>query len=444
MSLKPLSQFKMFSYATGDLGMNLNFQVIGFLLAYFYTDVFGISAWHVGTLFLAARVWDAVNDPLMGYIADHTNTRWGRFRPYVLFGALPLNLVLLACFFTPQLGDTGKVVYAYVTYIMHGMVYTAVGLPYSSISAVMTQDQQERAQISAYRMFFAIIVAQTIVTVGLKPLVAVFSSEQVGYATTAAIFGASSTLLLVIAVLSSEERVAPRREPYGLKNVPQLVFRNPALLTLSTAMFLNTCVWVMPNAVAAYYFKYYFGADELYAWFFFYMVGPNFIGIVLAPFLSKRYGKRFVFILGSLLVTVFCLIRFFVPVPLLWLLVVVSMAQATSQAMCAVMQWGMLPDTVEYGQHKTGLRSEGIPFAFFSFTQKLGMAFGGAVAMYILDGAGYKANEVQSASSLLAINGLFNIAPALVSAGCLVALLYYPITTQVYEEIRGKLAEASE
>ena len=118
--MKPLRKLDIFNYSIGDLGINLNFQLIAFFLAYFYTDVFGLSPAHMAGLFLAARVWDAVNDPLMGYLADHTRSRWGRFRPYLLFGALPLNVVMVACFYVPEWSGSAKIVYAYVTYILHG------------------------------------------------------------------------------------------------------------------------------------------------------------------------------------------------------------------------------------------------------------------------------------------------------------------------------------
>ena len=172
--MKPLLKRELLSYSIGDLGINLNFQFISFFLAYFYTDVFGISPAHVAGLFLVARIWDAINDPIMGYVADHSQSRWGRFRPYIFFGAVPLNLCLLACFASPEFSASGKVVYAYVTYILHGMVFTAVGLPYSSISAVITQDQQERALISTLRMLFAVILAMGAVSIGTRPFLAQF------------------------------------------------------------------------------------------------------------------------------------------------------------------------------------------------------------------------------------------------------------------------------
>ena len=212
--MRPLKQGEIFGYTVGDLGLNLNFQMISFFLAFFYTDVFGISLAHVAGLFLTARIWDAINDPIMGYLADHTQSRWGRFRPYLLFGALPLNLVMLSCFFTPELSSTAKVVYAYATYIAHGMLYTVVGLPYSSISAVMTQDPQERSVISTYRMFFAVIVAQSIVNIGARPFIRLFETEQQGHFMLALIFAVSSTLLLWYSFSRSRERIAIPREKY--------------------------------------------------------------------------------------------------------------------------------------------------------------------------------------------------------------------------------------
>lgn len=128
-----------------------------------------------------ARIWDAINDPLMGYFADRNESKRGKFRPFLLYGALPLNLVLIACFFTPELSETGRIIYAYVTYILHGMLFTLVGLPYSALTAVMTQDQQERAVISTYRMFFAVAIAVTLVAVGVRPFVALFATLMLGW-----------------------------------------------------------------------------------------------------------------------------------------------------------------------------------------------------------------------------------------------------------------------
>jgi sugar (glycoside-pentoside-hexuronide) transporter len=439
--MRPLKQREIFGYTVGDLGINLNFQMIGFYLAYFYTDVFGISPAHVAGLFLAARIWDALNDPVMGYIADRTRSRRGKFRPYLLSGALPLNLVLVACFFTPGLSETGKVIYAYVTYILHGMVFTAVGLPYSAISAVMTQDQQERAVISSYRMFFAVFVAMGIVSIGIKPFVATFSSEQQGYFMVAIIFGIASTALLWYAYSQSMERVEVEREKYRLRDIVSILFKNDALLVLGLAMLLNTCVWVVPSAVAMYFFKYVVRAEHAWETFWPCMLLANAAGAVLAPQLTKRIGKLRTFILGSGIVALLLAARFFVPASMLAMVIAVSMVMSIGQMFCSITQWGMLPDTVEYGHWKVGYRSEGIPFAFFSFTQKFGMAVGGALATFVLAQTGYVANVEQQETALTGIRWLFNLVPALFSLACLIALLFYRLSPAMFERIKRELVE---
>jgi len=440
-SMRPLRQREIFGYAIGDLGINFSFQLIGFYLAYFYTDVFGISPAHVAGLFLAARVWDAINDPIMGYFADHTRSRWGRFRPYLLFGAVPLNLALLACFYTPEFSPTGRIVYAYVTYIMHGMLFTAVGLPYSSISAVLTQDQQERAVISTYRMFFAVIVAMSIVSIGVKPFVSLFASEQQGFFVVAALFGIASTALLWFSFTQSQERVQVPRETYRLRDVAPLLYKNDALLVLALAMMLNTCVWVIGGAVTVYFFKYVVGDADFVATFFLFMLPANVLGVIAAPQLTKRIGKAKTFIWGSAGVFLLYGLRHFLPASMLTALVAVSMVGSFSQMLCSITQWGMLPDTVEYGHYKTGFRSEGVPFAFFSFVQKLGMALGGALAAYVLDQTGYVANVTQTETALTGIRWLFSLLPATASLLCLIALLFYKLDGPTFDRIKRELEE---
>lgn len=433
--LPKLPTSKIFGYSLGDLGINLNFQMVGFYLAYFYTDVFGISPAHVAGLFLVARVWDAVNDPLMGYIADHTQSRWGRFRPYLLFMAIPLNLVLLACFVTPDLSDSAKVVYAYATYLLHGMVFTTVTLPYSSLAAVMTQDQQERAVIASFRMFFAVIVGLSIIAVGVRPVVDLFATEQLGFTVVAAILAVLSTLLIWYSFRVTEERVEVPTEKYHPRDVLRMIIKNDALLVLAVAMILNTGVWVIGNAVAMYFFKYILRDTALQPYFFLVMIPFNFLGVMLAPRLTKLLGKRQTFMWGSLIVAVFAIGRYFVPDTMIWLIFGISALGTVGQMICSVAQWGMVPDTVEYGHWKTGFRSEGIPIAFFSFSQKVGMALAGALAAWVMSLTGYIANTELTPLAEEGIRWLFNIVPGLCSILCLVSLLFYKLTHDRYEQI---------
>ena len=439
--MKPLKQSNIFAYSLGDLGMNLNFQLIGFYLAYFYTDVFGISAVHVAGLFLAARIWDAFNDPIMGFIADHTKSKWGRFRPYILFGAIPLNLALLACFYTPDLSDSAKIAYAYITYIIHGMCFTSVGLPYSSISAVMTQDQQERAVISSYRMFFAVVVALGIIGIGVKPFVNQFSTEQEGFFIAACVLGATSVILLWISFFYSRERVEVPKEKYKLKDIIPIIFKNDALLVLAGAMLLNTGVWVTGNAVALYYFKYILGNADLQSTFFMVMLPANLLGALITPQLTKRFGKKSVFMYASIAVAVFSLSRHFVPDSNLFMIFALSALSSFFMMFCSITQWGMLPDTVEYGHWKTGIRSEGIPFAFFSFMQKSGMALAGSIAAFVMYKTGYEANTELTPAAETGIRWLFNIIPAAYSIICFFTLIFYKIDKALFDTILNDIPQ---
>ncbi len=444
--MKKLRHPEMFGYALGDLGINFNFQAIGFLLSFYYTDIFGISPAHVAGLLLVARVWDAVNDPLMGFIADRTKTRWGQFRPYLLFGAVPMNIVLLACFYTPALPEAGRVVYAYVTYILHGMVLTLVGLPYSSLSAVMTQNQQQRAEIGAYRMFFACVVAQGVVTLGVPRMVGHFQqsldlTKQGAYTTAACVLAIGSALLLWVAFFAAKERVRIHAEKYRLRDVLPIIRKNDALLTLSLAMFLNTGVWVTGNAVAFYYFKYILGNESFGDRYFTMSLACNLVGAITAPILTKRFGKRAIFIAGSAIVLVTGVARFFVPITQLGTILVVSAVFTLGQMFCSITQWGMLPDTVEYGHWKTGQRSEGMPFAVFSFMQKAGMALAGSMASLVMWRTGYVANTELTPSATQGILWLFNIVPAVYSGLCLVALFFYRIDDRLYAQVMADLGQ---
>lgn len=436
--LPRLTRGQLLGYGVGDLGINLNFQLIGFYLAYFYTDIFGLKAAHVAGLFLAARLWDGLNDPLMGWIADRTQTRWGRLRPYLLFGALPLNLALVAAFFVPDLGYMGRLVYAYVTYILHGMLFTAVGLPYSSLTALLTDDQHERASISSTRMFFAVIIALGIVSAGVKPLVNLFDSEREGFLAVAMMFAAVSTGLLLLSFKSTKERVTSIPEHYSLSEAWRLIRKNDALLSLAAAMFCNTCVWVMNSAVAIYYFKYVLKNEDFHSQFFLYMIPANLLAVMAAPALCRRYGKLRVFLVASIAITVLWGARHFV-VGALIPFVVLSLVSSFAQMLCGVAQWAMVPDTVEYAEHKLGRRSEGLPYAFFSFTQKCGMAIGGAFATFILGQVGYIAGAEQNEGTLTAIRALFNLIPAGFSLLCALALLTYRLRPEIYETMLKEL-----
>lgn len=441
--MSKLGKPRIFGYAIGDLGMNLNFQLIGFYLAYYYTDVFGISPAHVAILILVARIWDAVNDPLMGFMVDKTRTRMGTFRPYVLFGCIPLNLVLVACFYTPDLSTTGKLIYAYVTYISHGMLFTLVGLPYSSISSVITQDQQERSLISSYRMFFAVVIALWVIAVQIKPFVAKFDSEQTGFMVTAAILGGFAVVCSIISFFAAQENLKTEdTESYKITDIFAIVKKNDALIVLSIAMLLNTAVWVTANTVAVYFFKYILVREGLQSDFFTIMIAFNALTAFVAPAITRRIGKHKAFLYGSLLVATLSILRFFVPTDASYSInayIIISAITTIGMMICSITQWGMLPDTVEYGEYKTGKRSSGIIFSFFSFMQKAAMALAAFVAMTVLSLCGYEANTELTESAKQGVLWLYNVVPGIYSLLCFFVLFLYKLTPQKFESIMKEL-----
>ena len=231
-------------------------------------------------IFLIARIWDAINDPMMGFIADRCKNKWGTYKPFIFWGAIPLNLILIACFSVPELSETVKLVYCYFFYILHGMIFTAVGMSYNAMGTLVTQDQQERAKISTLHVF-AVPIVCTIVGAYVKPFVngepiiielvgiefmtlygPQFSTESEGWYYVALIFGIISTIVLFHVGLLSKERVNEPVKKYNLKDFPKIILKNNPLIILSAAMFFNTAIWVIQTAVTAYYLNLWLGLNH--------------------------------------------------------------------------------------------------------------------------------------------------------------------------------------
>ena len=222
----------------------------------------------------------------------------------------------------------------------------------------------------------------------------------------------------------------------------KIILKNDALLILSASMFFNTAIWVIQNAVSFYYFKYVVGVESLQTIFFQWMLPANIIGVFLTPYLTKLLGKKKVFIIGSLIVFAVNITRHFIPIPTLdeySLFITLSMVGSSCMMFCSICQWGMVPDTIEYGHWKTGIRSEGIPLSFFSFMQKLAMSFAGFFALQVLAYTGYEANTKLSESALNGVGMLYNIIPGLFSLACFVTLLYYSLGYEKYEQVLSDL-----
>ena len=422
-----LSAANRIGYGIGDFGVNLYFISAMTYLLYFYTDVFGLSAAAAGGVFLVARIVDAVTDPMMGMIAERTRSRWGRLRPYLLLGAIPLALISIATFTVPDMTDSGKLVWAYVTYIGFGILYTVVTIPYSALTASLTSDHQERTVLSTIRMAFA-FAGGYVISVGMLPLVGMFDGEAEGFQAAMILFGVIATALLAVTFFTTQERITPpSSQKLAFSDSLRAVFANPPLLIVIVLFTCGMLSFTIRQTVTLYYFKYNLGREDLIAAFFGITFPIMFVGLLAVPKLAEKLGKAGGIIAGAVVTVGGCVGLYFTEYDAITWIFFWSCVVALGGTPIAVLGWAMIPDTVEYAQWKLGLRADGAIFSFASFFQKLAKAIGGAGVAAVLAYAGYVANVEQSESSLRAIHNLMTLAPAAIMAIMIVAARFYTL-----------------
>jgi GPH family glycoside/pentoside/hexuronide:cation symporter len=441
-----LSVREKLGYGLGDTASHFVWDMVGFWILIFYTDTFGISAAAAGTIMLIARFWDMLSDPIMGIIADRTTTRWGKFRPYILWMALPYSILAVLTFSTPHFGDTGKVIYAAVTYFLLMTVFTAINLPYSSLGAVMTSDSYERAGLNSYRFVFA-FVGQLIVTGTALSLALFFGKgdQAKGYQMTLILFGIISFILFMITFRSTRERIQPsKQQKASLKEDFRSLFRNRPWLILFFVGIVSFLMFAMQNLSVAYYFKYYIGKEAGVQLF-------NVIGtvalIVVIPVskpLAKKFGKRNVFVASSLLSGIFFCLIYLPGTENLWLVYVFNILAKMAYAPAVPLLWTMLADTADYSEWKSGRRSTGLVFSAATFAQKAGWGIGGALAGWLLAVFQFVPNEVQTAEAINGIKLMISVFPGILYMGCAILLFFYTIDHKTCLVMEKELRERRE
>ncbi|MEK4238277.1 MFS transporter [Paenibacillus sp. FSL H7-0714] len=434
------------SYGLGDTASNLIFQMTTLYLMYFYTDVFGLNPGSVAVVFLVARVIDAIVEPFIGVMIDRTQTKWGKCRPYFLWLAVPFSLTAVLMFLTPDFGDTGKLVYAYISYTVLGIMYSGINLPLSAILPSLTSNSNERTVINTVRMIFAVIGVVT-VSAGTMPLVKAFGGgdQAKGFLVTMILFSSIALLLFLNMFANTKERVKaidekplPMRE--GVKalkgNVPWLI-----MLLMSLFLWITTSI---QGQTSIYYMTYYMKKPELIP-----IVNSMqllmIFSMVIAPFVVKKIGKRNTIIMGSVVSIIGYLIAITggnalsVPVLLAGLLI-----SGLGMGVGAGLIFAMMADTVDYGEWKSGVRAQGLLYSAASFGVKVGMGLGGALGGVILSMGGYVANSTaQSESALAAISFNYLWAPIIGQIIMITLLLFYrldkdqPVMMRELEERRN-------
>lgn len=438
-----LSLKEKIGYSLGDTASHFVWDMVGFWILIFYTDTFGITAAAAGTIMLIARFWDMLSDPIMGIIADRTNTRWGKFRPYILWMALPYSILAVLTFTTPDLGPTGKVIYAGVTYLLLMTVFTAINLPYSSLGAVMTSDSYERAGLNSWRFIFA-FVGQFIVS-GTAISLALFlgkGDSAKGYQYTLMIFAAISFLLFMITFRTTRERVAPpKAQKESLKEDFRNLLKNRPWLILFFVGIISFVMFAMQNLSVAYYFKYYIGNEEGAQLFNVIGTVALIVAIPASKPLAKRFGKRTVFLASSLLSGFFFILLYIPGMEDKFLIYFFNILAKMSYAPAVPLLWTMLADTADYSEWKSGRRSTGLVFSAATFAQKAGWGIGGALAGWLLAIFKFEANMEQTETALTGIKLMISVFPGILYMSCAILLYFYNIDQKTCMQMEKDLEE---
>lgn len=453
-------------YGFGDAASSMFWKIFTFYLAIFYTDVFGIPAAAAGTMFLLTRIWDTANDPIMGIISDRTHSRWGKFRPYLLWVAVPFAFIGVLLFTTPNFGVTGKLIYAYVTYTIMMMAYTAINVPYASLLGVMTADGNERTSFASYRMVFA-FAGSLLVVAMFQPLVDFFSQHVAvtsAYQLTMVVVGMVVVGFFMMTFSWTRERITPPREQKNnlKEDLKNLVQNGPWFILLGAGvatLIFNS----VRDGVAMYYFKYYISDDfareqalniskMTFAYSTFYLFlgqATNMVGVIMAKPISSLLGKRKTFMYAMFGAAALSVVFQLATRTDLFLIYLLQALISFCAGIIFPLLWSMYADAADYSQWKTGRRATGLVFSASSMTQKLGWTVGGAVTLWLLAFYGFEANTVQSEQTIQGIKRMMGLVPALAALVSGLFMIFYKLNETSMEEIMTDLekirnAEAAE
>ncbi|GAA0784038.1 MULTISPECIES: glycoside-pentoside-hexuronide (GPH):cation symporter [Pseudomonadati] len=425
------------AYGLGDTASNIVFQTVMLFLTFFYTDIFGISPAFVGTMFLAVRLIDAITDPLMGALADRTNTQWGKFRPYLLWFALPFGIISVLAFTTPDLGEDGKMIYAFVTYTALMMVYTAINIPYCALGGVLTADPKERVSIQSYRFVFAMLGGLLVSGLTL-PLVDFLGQgdKAKGYQLTIAAMSILGVAMFLTCFWGTKERLHPPVDQQSsFKQDLGFLVQNDQWRVLSIAAVCLLSGMVLRTSLAIYYVKYFLKMPDSITLFITLGMLGNIFGCMLAQPLAKRVCKVKAYISLQLIAAALCIASYFVAADQTVLAFAMFILWGFTFNMATPLLWAKMADAVDYGQYKTGVRITGMIYSSIIFFIKLGVAVGGAAAGWLLSGYGYQADTTQTAEALNGILLSFTLYPAVGSLLVAIVMRWYILDSNKVDEI---------
>jgi GPH family glycoside/pentoside/hexuronide:cation symporter len=453
-------------YGFGDMSSSMFWKLFSYFLPFFYSNVFGLSLADAGILMLVTRIWDAVSDPMMGIIADRTRTRWGKYRPYLLFFALPFAVCGILLFTTPE---NGKTVWAYVTYILMMTVYTGINVPYGSLLNVMTADSDEKSVLSSYRMFFA-YGGSFIALFAWEPLCNMFDKGRVAADQSAGGLASISTdpaawnnamiviasfcfILFILSFLMTREHVKSESTVSVGKDLKLLLRNKPWWLMIGAALASNLFNTVR-GTTTAYFFADYIlkTVDMTPQWAFLVSAGiflsigeiANMVGVVLAVPMSRNFGKKSTYMISMAVLILLSISFFFLPATATgyWAMLFFQVIISVFTGVISPLVWSMYADVADYSELKDGTASTGLIFSSASMAQKFGGAFGGSAVMWMLAAFGYNtlAGAVQTETAILGLRILMSWIPALVAALSIAVVWFYPLTKQKMASVQAELS----
>jgi len=453
--LQKLSFKEKVGYGFGDLASVLFWQTIMVYLLFFYTDVFGLAAAAAGTMIAISRILDAFFDVGIGMVADRTKTRWGKFRPYLLWMAVPLSVAAVLAFTTPDFSESGKLIYAYVTFILFMFFYSAINIPYTSLLGVISGDSNERTSAASFK-FIGAYIAGFIVSATALPMAKYFGDGNVakGWQITMAIYGVAAIIFFLITFLSTHERIQPiakektsiRKDLVDLKhNMPWL-----QLFIVTILFILFVCIRM---SVTAHYFKYYIGEQEVSLFgttqkFGFEVLASAFnavgqglaiLGVILVPWFSKMFGKKSAVVL-LFIVAMLCTGSYYYLSPdnLVLIFVLQALGSLTGGPISTLL-WAMYADTADYSEWKTGRRATGLVYSASIMSNKIGWAVGAMIAGWLLAITGFQANVVQNVDVQNGLKAMMSVIPVAAGILALIVLFFYRLDDSLMKKIGTEL-----
>lgn len=445
-------------YGLGDAASSMFWKIFSMYLLFFYTDVFGLAPAVVGTMFLITRIWDSCFDPIVGIIADRTKSKWGKFRPYLLWVAVPFAVIGIMTFYTPDFDEKGKIIYAYVTYSLMMMIYSLINVPYASLLGVMSSDRKERTTLSSYRMVFA-FGGSLLALWLIEPLVNYFGgnlNSKTGWLTTIAVFGVITTAFFWGCFFFTKERVKPiSDEKNNLKeDLKDLLKNKPWWILLGAgigALVFNS----IRDGAAVYYFKYYVSSSVNFDFSLFgtsfhmtptsiYLVlgqAANIIGVIAATPIANKIGKKKTFLGAMALAAILSLIFYLFGKEDVFLIMSFQVLISICAGCIFPLIWSMYADSADYSEWKQGRRATGLVFSASSMSQKFGWTIGGAGAGWLLGYYGFKANVEQTATAQNGIQLMLSILPAIAALISVAFILFYPLSEEKLQVIEQDLNE---